>query len=189
MRHGFLFLAITALATMTVGCEHPFKSCDSYECGFRGVTWQKDVDNVTDDGDLELAFRNLHHDRYSRAGDELEIGPALGSGKMVPVHQVLYGFCDDQFFEGIMLIDRSYRQEMERMFGAFFGSTRSNFDETVTYQRGDVVGRIAPAEFEAGKIECVIAYLPLWRICEGYANGVDWYQPREIEVEPCETCP
>ena len=108
---------------------------------------------------------------------------------MVRLTKVLYGFCDDRFFEGVMLTDMSNRENMERIFGYFFGSTRSNINQTVTYERGDVVGRIAPAELEAGKIECVVAYLPLWRVCEGYKTGERWVQERTVDIEPCATCP
>ena len=188
MKNAALTLALAALLAMSAGCDQ-LKSCEMWECGFRGIEWEADLEDVLEDHDLELDCRDLHHEQYRRVGEAMVEGPAPATGEMVPLTSVLYGFCDDEFFEGVMLTDRSNRENMERIFGLFFGSTRSNINETVTYERGDVAGRIAPAEFEAGKIECVIVYLPLWRVCEGYKTGERWVQEQTVELEPCETCP
>ena len=154
MRNGFL--AILALCAVMAGCQQTVLNCDG---GFREIAWRTKIQDVQDD--LLLTCHTEYKDRFSRSDDEMTLGSVAEQGGAVPLYQVRYGFCEGEFYEVSIYVDRKHRGELERIFAEHFGQGQRTADGTYYWRKDDVVGKIVKAPLLWKKVEGRITYLPV----------------------------
>ncbi|HDZ22652.1 hypothetical protein LCGC14_0335490 [marine sediment metagenome] len=163
MRNGYL--AILVLCAVTAGCQQTVLNCDG---GFREIAWRTKIQDVQDD--LLLTCHTEYKDRFSREDDEMTLGPIIEQdeqgkpveqGRAIPLYKVRYAFCEGEFYEVSIYVDRKHRAELERIFAEHFGEGQRTPDGTYYWRKDDVVAKIVNAPLLWKKVEGRITYLPV----------------------------
>ena len=162
MKNVLAVLSVVAVSLLAVGCA----DTPTWEEGFHGVKWGSELEDVRqleDVDELILACRRMYYEQYTRVDDVMVMGPAPTTGAMMPLYEVLYGFCNGRFCDVTFYVDQGQRASLEHTFAYYFGQPQGRDVDTVTYQRGKVMGQISTSELLYNKTKAALTYLPLKR--------------------------